>query len=85
MSARFLWKFSIARLLNLACFMFELSHVFRRLAIETDLSADALFAGLTCKSLQIITTSLINDPDYDVLKLPRFTCKFVCELSSSLS
>ena len=46
----------MAKLLNLSCVIFDLSQVFRRLAIEKDLSPEALVAGFTCSNFEMVTT-----------------------------
>ena len=60
LSVNFLWQLSTVKLLNRCCFVFDLSHVFRRRAAEKDLSQQALVAGLTANSLHSITTSPIR-------------------------
>ncbi len=46
-SVLFLCAFEIAKLLNLSCAIVDLSQVLRRIAMEKDLSPEALVAGFT--------------------------------------
>ena len=49
LSVTSLWKFKISWALNLTCFIVDLCHVFKRLVIEYERSADADAAGFISK------------------------------------